>query len=98
MLALFSQRHVIADLITPQSSDETIQQLEEFMRHTAADIETYRQEFGTLPDSVPIDFLHGLVLYSPDNQGYILETSYHGRTLRLSADASGPGQIEIGSR
>ncbi len=95
LLALFTQRHSIAELIEPPSSDETIEQLSEIMRHTAADIEQYRQQFGALPDSVPIDFLHGVILYRPDDSGYILEASYHNRALRLSADASGPGRIEV---
>lgn len=95
VLALFSQRHVIAELVAPPSSDETIAQLGEIMRHTADDIELYRKQFGTLPERVPVDFLHGVVLYTHEGEDYRLEASYHDRALRLDADASGPGKIEV---
>ena len=94
-LALYAERHTIEGWITPHDSTATVEQLSEIIRHTADDIETYRDQFGELPDSLPIDFLNGVLSYSRDGAGYVLETTYHDSLVRLQADASGPGPVKV---
>lgn len=94
-LAIYAERHVIEGWILPHDSSGTVAQFGEILRHAADDIEGYRAHFGRLPDDLPIDFLNGVVSYTHEGGSYTLEASYHDSLLRLEADASGPGPVEV---
>jgi hypothetical protein len=95
ILAVYAERDLFGSWFTPHDSGETIEQIREILSHTAEDIETYREQFGELPDTLPIDFLNGWVTYAHEETNYTLETTYHGNRVRLQADASGPGPVEV---
>lgn len=97
-LAIYAERHTIEGWVMPHDSGETVEQLSAIIRHTADDIEVYREQFGELPDGLPIDFLNGVVSYNHEGTNYTLESTYHDSLLRLEANASGPGTIQVLSR
>jgi hypothetical protein len=97
-IALYAERDLYMGWLVPHDSSDTVASLGEVLRHAAEDIETYRKQFGRLPDGLPIDFLNGIVTYEHDATGYVLETTYHDRLIRLRADASGPGAVEVLTR
>ena len=97
-IAVYEERDLFASLIAPHDSSETIEQLRDILTHTAEDIEAYRGQTGELPDALPIDFLNGWVTYSHEGANYTLETTYHDSLVRLQADASGPGPVEVLAR
>jgi hypothetical protein len=86
---------VFAAWFAQHDSSETIEQVSDILSHTAQDIEMYREQTGELPDTLPIDFLNGWVTYTHDGTSYTLETTYHDSVVRLRADASGPGTVEV---
>jgi hypothetical protein len=94
-LAMYAERDLFGTWFTPHDSSETLEQISDVLSHTAEDIETYRAQFGELPDTLPIDFLNGWVTYVHEGTNYTLETTYHGNRVRLQADASGPGTVEV---
>lgn len=95
VLAVYAERDLFMGWFIPHDSSDTVTSLGEVLRHAAEDIEAYREQFGRLPDGLPIDFLNGIVTYEHDASGYVLETTYHDRRIRLRADASGPGVVEV---
>jgi hypothetical protein len=97
-LAIYVERGVLLGWLTSHDSSDTVDQLTEILSHTADDIETYRSEYGHLPDEIPIDLLNGVVFYTHEGDRYTLESTYHGTHLRLQGDASGPGPVEALSR
>ena len=94
-LAVYAERDLFMGWFTPHDSSGTVASLGEVLSHAAEDIEAYREQFGRLPDGLPIDFLNGIVTYQHDDTGYVLETTYHDSLIRLRADASGPGPVEV---
>lgn len=94
-MAIYLERDLIATWTTPHDSGETIEQISDLLAHTAEDIETYRAQTGELPETLPIDFLNGWVTYTHGDVDYTLETHYHDSLVRLQADASGPGPVEV---
>ncbi len=94
-LAVYEERDLFATWFTAHDSGETIEQVRDILSHTAEDIEMYRESTGELPDTLPIDFLNGWVTYSHGDTNYTLETTFHDSVVRLQADASGPGPVEV---
>ncbi len=95
VLAVYAERDHFSAWFAPHDSGETVEQIAGILSHTAEDIEMYRKQTGELPDTLPIDFLNGWVTYSHGDTDYTLETTYHDSLVRLQADASGPGPVEV---